>query len=82
MAAIDDFKAAETGAVTGDDHPLIPLLQTGGEGDFQELHYRHTHSEKRPRHMHALGELQSHAIHTHTQTGVEGVCFGECWRSK
>lgn len=65
VAAIDDSKAAETGAVTGDAHPLIPPLQIGGEGDFQEVHYRHTHTHTNCTiHMHAPSEQTSHAMHT------------------
>lgn len=53
VASIDGFKAAETGAVTGDAHPLIPLLQIGGEGDFQELPYRQTQAKKKKNMRHA-----------------------------
>ncbi len=76
MAGIDDFKAAETGAVTGDARPLIPPLQTGGEGDFQEVHYRHTRTKiARYTCMHPVNcnVLQC----THREIGEECVCFLE-----
>lgn len=79
MAAIDDFKAAETGAVTGDAHPLIAPLQIGGEGDFQEVHYRHTHTNGTI-HMHAPKEPQSHAVHT--QGNWRGMCVCVCFGKK
>lgn len=76
-AAIDDFKAAETGAVTGDAHPPIPPLQIGGEGDFQEVRYKCTQTHKNCTiHVHAPSELQSHAMHTHSKW--RGMCV--FWR--
>lgn len=80
VAAIDDFIAAETRTVTRDAHPLTPMLQTGCEGDFQEVHYRHTLQKKKKKeaqHMHAPSELNKSAHCTHRVIEGDCVCFGD-----
>lgn len=78
VAAIDDSKAAETGAVTGDAHPLIPPLQIGGEGDFQEVYYRHTHTHTKIALYTCMHPVNRRAMQcTHRVIEGECVCFGE-----